>query len=92
MLLVAASARAAQLKQALTNVVSATSVVLLRAKQRLSLADLRVDSSENNNSSHESNNGNFEKRSGLEMPVKPNYCAPRLPIILCHGMLLTQAI
>ncbi|CAG8464590.1 7918_t:CDS:2 [Rhizophagus irregularis] len=78
MLLIAASAKAAQLKQVLTSFASATSVVLLQTKQRLSFAV-------NNNSSHESN-GSFEKRSGLEMPVKPNYRAPRLPIILCHGL------
>jgi hypothetical protein len=84
MLLIAASAKAAQFKQVLTSFVSATSVILLQAKQRLSFAV-------NDNSSHESN-GSFEKRSGLEMPVKPNYCAPRLPIILCHGMLLKSTL
>ncbi|GBC08320.1 hypothetical protein RclHR1_08020003 [Rhizophagus clarus] len=78
MLLIAAFAKAAQLKQVLTSFVSATSVVLLQTKQRLSFAVT-------NNSSHESN-GSFEKRSGLEMPVKPNYRAPRLPIVLCHGL------
>ncbi|RIA89993.1 Alpha/Beta hydrolase protein [Glomus cerebriforme] len=78
-MLIAASVRAAQLKQVLIAVVSATSDALLQAKQRLSFAV-------NNNSSHESDNGSFEKRSGLEMPVKPNYLAPRLPIVLCHGL------
>ncbi|CAG8644159.1 12806_t:CDS:2 [Funneliformis mosseae] len=91
MLQIAASAKVVQLRQAFTAVVSATTFALFQAKQRLSFlgtvdTNLRTDSSENSNSSHKSNNGNFEKRSGLEMPVRSNYCAPRLPIILCHGL------
>ncbi|CAI2171388.1 19318_t:CDS:2 [Funneliformis geosporum] len=91
MLQIAASAKVVQLRQAITAVVSATSVALLQAKQRLSFigtvdTNLRANCSENSNSSHRNNNGNFEKRSGLEMPVKSNYCAPKLPIILCHGL------
>lgn len=27
-----------------------------------------------------------KNRSGLDMPVTPNYTAPRAPIVLCHGL------
>ncbi|CAG8450965.1 5834_t:CDS:2 [Cetraspora pellucida] len=85
MLLFEGLARAAQLKRSLAALVSATSIALLQTKQRLSLVGIfgnfdllrSVDNSEN---------GKFAKRVAVEMPVRPNYRAPRLPIVLCHGL------
>ncbi|CAG8507253.1 593_t:CDS:2 [Cetraspora pellucida] len=85
MLLFEGFARAAQLKRSLSALVSATSIALLQTKQRLSLVGIfgnfdllrSVDNSEN---------GKFAKRAAVEMPVRPNYRAPRLPIVLCHGL------
>lgn len=84
MLFFAGFARVAQLKRSLAAFVSATSIALLQTKQRLSLIGVfgnfdllrSVDNSEN---------GKFAKRVAVEMPVRPNYRAPRLPIVLCHG-------
>ncbi|CAG8564744.1 13395_t:CDS:2 [Dentiscutata heterogama] len=85
MLFYAGFARAAQFKRSLAALVSATSIALLQTKQRLSVVGI-FGNFDLLRSEDNSENGNAAKRTTTEMPVRPNYRAPRLPIVLCHGL------
>ncbi|CAG8816987.1 1105_t:CDS:2, partial [Dentiscutata erythropus] len=86
MLFFAGFARAAQFKRSLSALVSATSIALLQTKQRLSVVGIFGTNFDLLRSEDNSENGNAAKRATTKMPVRPNYRAPRLPIVLCHGL------
>ncbi|CAG8583594.1 15170_t:CDS:2 [Acaulospora morrowiae] len=80
-MLISGLARVAQIRHSLRALFS---LALLQAKQKLNFdgvfrTQFALETGE------PSENDQNKKRIGREMPVKPNYRAPRLPIVLCHG-------
>nr|CAG8511186.1 8854_t:CDS:2 [Entrophospora candida] len=74
-----------QLQRSLTAIYVNTINTLLKVRKHL--LDFQITKSKNKfHSKDVSNKNNFtQKINKLQMPVRPNYSAPKLPIVLCHG-------
>ncbi|CAJ0844078.1 15825_t:CDS:2 [Entrophospora sp. SA101] len=75
-----------QLQRSLTAIYVNTINTFLKVRKHL--LDFQITKSKNKFHSEDvSNKNNFtQKINKLQMPVRPNYSAPKLPIVLCHGL------